>query len=143
MEKLSGILAGSPRVTAADMKEANPVRSGAPSFGRSEVGVRSERMDVDGMKQSSEVQKEMSDWKSKDFKHAAIAKDMSDKFFAKPKKEDSTRVDDGSANHEVEINYKPMLEDRNLSSSYESSPETNMQQPPGLYPKGSFVNYVA
>ena len=43
MEKISSILAGSPRIKAVDMEEDHPVRPGAPTFGRKEGSTSSQR----------------------------------------------------------------------------------------------------
>ena len=43
MEKVSSILAGSPRVKAVDLGEDHPVRPGAPTFGRKEGTTSAQR----------------------------------------------------------------------------------------------------
>jgi len=43
MEKMSSILAASPRIKAVDLEEDHPVRPGAPSFGRKEGSTASQR----------------------------------------------------------------------------------------------------
>ena len=83
MEKISSIIPGSSRVTSVDMKESSPVRAGTPGFGRAEAQAGRERESKDTVKAASEAQTEMHDWRAKDAKHAAIAKDMADKFFSK------------------------------------------------------------
>ncbi len=152
MEKISSILPGTARVTSVDMKEANPVRSGTPGFGRAEAPMNRERTSPDGIKQSAEAQLDTHDWRSKDLKHASIAKDMADKFFAKNKKDidDVGPVSDDRissvASGLQKISTKELSEQsENTESEIEAglaNPE-KLSQPAGLHPKGSFINYVA
>ncbi len=82
MEKISGILPSSSRVSSVDMKEAAPVRPGTPSFGRPE-GVSSLKKAKIGETASAaaSLSRERLDWKSKDMQNAAMARDVADRFF--------------------------------------------------------------
>jgi hypothetical protein len=151
MEKISSILPGTARVTSVDMKESNPVRSGAPGFGRAEAHMNRERTSPEGIRQAAENQLDTHDWRSKDVKHAAIAKDMADKFFAKNKKdvEDVGPVSDdrisSTAGMQKMLTKEVGEENQNMESEIEagiSNPE-KLSQPAGLHPKGSFINYTA
>ncbi len=153
MEKISSILPGSSRVTSVDMKEAGPVRSGTPGFGRAEAQAGRERPSADTIKQATEAQTEMHDWRTKDMKHAAIAKEMSDKFFTK-NKVDIEEIPSQAGERTSTIagavvkaaKSREMLEENeDMQSEIESgiaNPEARTQ-PPGLHPKGSFINYAA
>ncbi len=154
MEKISSILPGSSRVTSVDMKESSPVRSGTPGFGRAEAQAGRERPSADTIKQASEAQTEMHDWRAKDLKHATIAKELSDKFFSKNKVDNEdlpTRNQErlsgltGEAGSKISKSRDILEENEELQSEIEagiSNPETR-SQPAGLHPKGSFINYVA
>jgi hypothetical protein len=155
MEKISGIISSSPRVTSVDMKESSPVRSGTPGFGRAEAQVGRERASGDTMKQATEAQNEMHDWRSKDAKHAAIAKDMADKFFSKnkvdveatpaPNEERISSIAGAAASKLAQS--REMLEEHEAGQgdieSAISNPDARSAQPAGLHPKGSFINYAA
>lgn len=82
MEKISGIIPSSSRVASVDMREAAPVRPGTPSFGRPE-GVSSLRQAKlgDTAAAATKIGKERLDWKSKDKQQAAMARELSDRFF--------------------------------------------------------------
>lgn len=92
MEKISGIIPGSARVTAVDMRDTSPVRPGTPAFGRPEInkGVDDLKQEL-GMNSTSQkaiaAHNELTDWRSKDAKHAAVVGELTDKFFVKPQKE--------------------------------------------------------
>ena len=154
MEKISSIIPGSSRVTSVDMKESSPVRAGTPSFGRAEAQVGRERETKETTKAATEAQAEMHDWRSKDAKHAAIAKDMADKFFSKnkvdveePGSPNEERISSLAAGAAKNMKSREMLEENeNMQGEIESgvsNPEARSSQPPGLHPKGSFINYAA
>ena len=153
MEKISSILPGSSRVTSVDMKESSPVRSGTPGFGRAEAQAGRERPSAEAIKQSTEAQNEMHDWRSKDVKHAAIAKEMSDKFFSKNKVDieeapAATERTSALANTAAKLSKGREMFEENEDMQGEieagvANPEARLQQPAGLHPKGSFINYVA
>lgn len=95
MEKISGIIPSSARVTSVDMKESPPVRSGTPTFGRAE-SVPSARKAKIGETASvaAGMNKERLDWKSKDMQNAAVARDLSDRFFTGNQKTAGKAVQD-------------------------------------------------
>ncbi len=154
MEKISSILSGSPRVTSVDMKESSPVRSGTPGFGRAEAHVSRERPSTDSLKQATDAHAEVHDWRSKDVKHAAIAKEMSNRFFAKNKVdiEEIPQPSEGrlaaftaAAEYKVSSAQEMLDENEAMHSDIQAgitNPEAR-SQPAGLHPKGSFINYVA
>lgn len=82
MDKISGIIPSSSRVASVDMRDAPPVRPGTPSFGRPE-GVSSLRDAKIGQTaaRAGRINQERLDWKSKDMQNAAVAREMSDRFF--------------------------------------------------------------
>lgn len=88
MEKISGILPGSARLSAVDLKES-PVRPGTPSFGRPE-GVSSLREAMlarpaitSSATRAANLQIDQLDWRAKDQRSATIAADIAEKFFIK------------------------------------------------------------
>lgn len=87
MEKISGILPGSARLSAVDLKES-PVRPGTPSFGRPE-GVSSlreammARPAIIGTQRIQNLQTDQLDWRAKDARSAAMAAEIAEKFFIK------------------------------------------------------------
>lgn len=109
MDKISGIIPGSARVTAVDLKEASPVRPGTPSFGRPE-GVSSLKeaaklaaiqnagsnlgqnfgqnigSNVGTSQKALAAHTEMAGWRAKDAKNAALAAELSERFFIRNQK---------------------------------------------------------
>lgn len=86
MEKISGIIPKSPRVSAVDLKESAPVRPGTPSFGRLEGANALRDNPTQGestARRSNAIREQQIDWRSKETRQAAIASDMSEKFFMK------------------------------------------------------------
>ncbi len=118
MEKISGIIPSSARVTSVDLKES-PVRPGAPSFGRPQAAAGKDSITTNGeaMKKASDMFASQTDWRSKDARQAAMVNDVSNAFFMK-------RVEP-AATETVATSSAPL------------------QQPEGLYPKGSFIDRVA
>lgn len=155
MEKISSIIPSSSRVTSVDMKESSPVRSGTPGFGRAEAQAGRDRGAGETAKAATEAQTEMHDWRAKDAKHASIAKDMADKFFSKNKVDieeagipGEERMSSLAANAASKMSKSRDILDENESMQGEiesgiSNPEARGSQPPGLHPKGSFINYAA
>lgn len=84
MEKISGIVPSSPRTKAVDLRDAPPVRPGAPGFGRPE-GVSSLREARIGetAARAADLSREQLGWRTKDQKQAAMARDVSERFFRK------------------------------------------------------------
>jgi hypothetical protein len=82
MEKISGILPSSSRVSSVDMRDAAPIRPGTPSFGRPE-GVSSLRDAKIGetAARAAKINQDRLDWKSKDLNQAAMAREISESFF--------------------------------------------------------------
>jgi hypothetical protein len=82
MEKISGILPSSSRVSSVDMRDAAPIRPGTPSFGRPE-GVSSLRDAKIGetAARAVKINQDRLDWKSKDLNQAAMAREISESFF--------------------------------------------------------------
>lgn len=82
MEKISGILPSSSRVSSVDMRDAPPVRPGTPGFGRPE-GVSSLRDARIGetASRAAKINQDRLDWKSKDLSQAAMAREISESFF--------------------------------------------------------------
>ena len=117
MEKISGIIPSSARVAAVDMKDS-PVRPGTPAFGRPQgaSGTASVTSNGEAMKKASDMFASQTDWRAKDTRQAALVNEVSNAFFMK--------------------------------KTAEAAPETvaataALQQPEGLYPRGSFIDRVA
>lgn len=174
MEKISGILHGSPRLMSVDMKEAAPIRPGTPSFGRpqgvSSLKDVSNEIGMSTAQRAINVQDEMSEWRAKDAKHAALAADISDRFFGRKAEVDERPIERPI----VELGASPL---RGFERSVESRPAgfktdrigglraasvstpaaramiedfdqeaeepMELEQPEGIYPRGSFIDRVA
>lgn len=159
MEKISGIIPSSSRVASVDMKEAPPVRPGTPGFGRAEgvSALREQTMNGGNTAQrSSGIQAEHLDWRSKDLQHANVAKQVSDRFFAKNKQtaDEVSDVESSSMNRglQVSANSRPAgfktdevgsfraTSNRYAASEENEEPGPQLAQPEGLFPKGSFLD---
>ncbi len=169
MEKISGIVKTSPRLSSVDLKEAAPVRPGVPAFGRPEgISTLTQQQQSLGMnaslattaQKSAGVQAQVLDWRAKDAQNAAIAAEMSNRFFLKNTTTAET-VQPGETQalgpmHMAGVSSKPAgfksdamfkvgpsvfapIADENVAES-EGASEVVLQQPEGLYPKGSFVD---
>jgi hypothetical protein len=170
MDKISGILSASSRVTAVDMKEATPVRTGVPAFGRpeKEASVRAPSSLGQTAMKSAGVQAEVQDWKSKDAERAAIAAKMSDQFFNKTPAAPVERPMKSSVRETESMGstHLPMLMSEASSTpagfktdeagsfraasrqmptlnSFDDDEEITLKQPDGLFPKGSFIDRTA
>jgi hypothetical protein len=138
MEKISGIIPKSARVSSVDMKDAAPVRPGTPAFGRPE-GVSSLRDAAVGQTaaRASKIHAERMDWKSKDLSQAAMARELSENFF-------KSRV----SRPEV-TEMEPQVQSVEIPSEdvFNSVPheleESSSEVPKELYPKGSFLDVQA
>ncbi|MES2964875.1 MAG: hypothetical protein V4760_13370 [Bdellovibrionota bacterium] len=168
MQKISGILASSPRLQSVDMKDAAPVRPGTPLFGRPE-GVSSLRaaavpqMEVPTTAQRSVgIQMDQMDWRSRDQHKAAIVQEMSNRFFMKndkPVVQQEVDVTNGAGAYAggmpvglVAVESRPTgFKSDDLTVPRSSvrpdmtfddveDETTELQQPEGLYPKGSFID---
>jgi hypothetical protein len=177
MDKISGIIPSSARVTAVDMKES-AVRPGTPSFGRPEgsSALREAAATAGPVEttasRSAGIHQAQLDWRSKDAKNAAIASEMSNKFFMKAKPEPAELEEDDEP-----VKNIPVLQTSQFSKApqnVESRPagfktddsgflraasakpeiafkappkgadeEPILQQPEGLYPKGFFLDRSA
>ena len=78
MEKLSSILPSNPRIKSVDLKDAKPVRPGAPSYGIP-VGTNSvqDRVTIRGQ----DIQESMTYRNPKEMRSAKIAEEVTRKFF--------------------------------------------------------------
>lgn len=88
MEKISGILSSSPRVSSVDLKSSLPVRPGVPSFGRPQGEVTQVRMDgrTTAEKAVAEHMKLQDKRRGEEF-HSEIARDLSHQFFIQNSKD--------------------------------------------------------
>lgn len=88
MEKISGIVPSSPRTRKVDVSSSQPVRPGAPAFGRN-VGKNSlgENTAIDRVQLGVSQLPDSPGYKNKTEKmHAQLVADMNKKFFAKDSK---------------------------------------------------------
>ena len=171
MEKISGIIPSSARVASVDMREAAPVRPGTPGFGRPE-GVNNLRdrelsraMAAPIGERSVEIQQAQLDWRGKEERGAAIAKTMSDRFFAGRKSDIDTGAPMGgavtagadmgrmaplaiTAAEGRPVNNRD-LDARALGAGqrgFAGASVTDMDSEPGkdeFFPKGSFIDFKA
>ena len=175
MDKISSILKSSPRVMAVDMRESGPVRPGTPAFGRMESAsakiaggaaemngeMGREVNPMETAKRANAVAVNLADWRNKDQKQAALAADLSNKFFSKPVVEEelenkemgrelqmpalrqmtmSDRASTPTGFKTDEMNSMRSLANRSFDAGNEMS---MLAQPEGLYPKGSFIDRTA
>ena len=135
MQKISSILPSSPRVLSVDMKESNPIRPGMPSFGRPE-GVSTVRQRNDDLSfKASEAQGQMNDWRTKDTQKAAMAKEISDRFFQERTKESvQNKIEAKPVESEEQIAEAPIAEGE------EAVVVETLNPPGGPFPKGSFID---
>ncbi|MCB0356251.1 MAG: hypothetical protein KDD40_04550 [Bdellovibrionales bacterium] len=82
MQKISGILPSSSRVTAVDVKEGGVVRPGAPSFGRpmGESNLFKNSV-IRSAHQAIQKQNELWDAREDEQNHSKTIQDMADAFF--------------------------------------------------------------
>lgn len=165
MEKISGIIPSSPRLSSVDLNEASPVRPGTPSFGRPQgVSTLSEpSVSMDTARKGAAIHREMMDWRSKDERDAAMVAEMSNRFFVKNQRRAEKVVDIDSPSMaptlQTSIRSNPagfktdevgsLAAVSSLRSDigrpdvgFESDVSgSSVEQPAGLYPKGSFIDY--
>lgn len=113
MDKISGIIPSSARVTNVDMKDAPPSRAAIPGADRG-VGAMS-NIGVDQVPGTPA-------WKSKEARQASLAAEVSNSFFMKSKPEASESPSAGMK---------------------DVPPPPRAPQPEGLFPKGSFIDRSA
>ena len=162
MDKISGIVKASPRLTSVDLRDAAPVRPGTPSFGRPEaVSSLKEPLSFGvATPKSVSIQNEALDWRAKDSQKAAIATELSEKFFIKNRTQaEPARMQESSAvlvmpivmprpetmskpagfKTDVAAETSPMRFDSEVFADEDES-AVELQQPEGLFPKGSFID---
>ena len=170
MDKISGIIPSSARVTSVDMRESSPVRPGTPNFGRAE-GSSSLKEAAMKAAQLSTGEKalgahaEQADWRSKDAQHASLVTELSDKFFnrnqkvAEPMRESDPQMNMPALRaSEMSVSSRPSGFKTDDAGSFRASMRpsasafgaddelaetTTLRQPEGLYPKGSFIDRSA
>lgn len=171
MDKISGILGSSPRLQAVDLKDS-PVRPGTPSFGRPEGSSALKVASMPAFEVPTTAQRgvgahqELMDWRSKDQRSAAMAAELSNRFFMKPTpvQEQTVDVTNGAGAYASTLpigfnavesrptGFKgddlmaprstvrppaPIIDDEDDGDTME------LQQPEGLFPKGSFIDRTA
>lgn len=102
MEKISGIVPSSPRTRKVDVSSSQPVRPGAPEFGR-HVGKNSlaENTAIDRIQLGVNQLPDLPGYKNKTDKiHAQLVADMNRKFFAKDPKQITEEIRSQMANEQ-------------------------------------------
>jgi hypothetical protein len=158
MQKISGILGPSARVTSVDMKEAGTVRPGMPGFGRPEgvSTLRERRAEADAMVRAPQLLQTQFDLRTKEGQQAKKAAEVSDGFFMKNNRE-ATVAEPAQENGEEMVDVliaiplqvaasdlEPVAS-KPAQADYDTVGAVSKEQsaPQGLYPKGSFVDVVA
>lgn len=148
MEKISGILKPSSRVTSVDLKDAPPVRPGMPTFGRPEgvSSLRDRGRGYDGAEAAQENQGAMMHWRTKESQNSRAAEQIADRFFMNGEREPVRSINKSAPElpsmGEADVQREP-------ASTKEAAPRENPLNeedgpvPGELYPKGSFINAVA
>lgn len=143
MQKISGILAGSPRVMSVDMKDAPPVRPGTPGFGRPEgvSSLRDRAGAADAVKKANDLQVGMLAARAQEGGQSEVAARLATDFFMKNKHE--VAETDALMIMPVAVEM-PRAEDalEEVAISRETT-SGSVPDPDGLYPKGSFIDRVA
>jgi hypothetical protein len=95
VQKISGILPGSSRVTSVDLKASRPVRPGVPGFGaplgESNLKDQVTRSQLT-MQDPNSI--EVPRWRSKEDNNAEIARSLSDQFFRRRVEEPAPEIND-------------------------------------------------
>jgi hypothetical protein len=170
MEKISGIIPSTQRVSSVDLKDAAPVRPGTPSFGRPQ-GISSlakpmisTQSDINRLAPMSTavaatgLMPEKLTWRQEDQRKANAAAEVSNAFFMKNTTE-AEPVHDIEPVRLIPVDEMPA---RSVPSGFKSDTlsamraampvtsyddgfdsEPEIQQPEGLYPKGSFLDKTA
>lgn len=163
MDKISGILPSSSRVASVDMKEANPVRPGTPSFGRPEgaSALRDAKLGTTASRAAG-ISREQLDWRSKDMQNAATVRELADNFFKGNQKSandqtiekvtdfEMNRGSTGATKASKPTGFDIDALDRTTgsaayagASAIESAMDETSSQPDGLHPRGSFIDVRA
>jgi hypothetical protein len=160
MQKISGILGPSARVTSVDMKDAPPVRPGMPGFGRAEgvSSLRQRNQEVDALVRAPQLLQQQFDLRTKEGQHAKMVNQVSESFFMKNNR-DATITQPGqkteSGEEMVDVMVAIPLQiaaselepvaSKPAQADYDSvsAAAKESSAPEGLYPKGSFVDVVA
>lgn len=165
MDKISGIIPSSPRLQSVDLKDAAPVRPGTPSFGRPE-GVSSLNKPPmistapETARRGAAIHEQRMDWRSEDARKANMAAEMSNSFFMKNDKK-AEPVRDIEPVRLIPVDQMPAMSTpagfktdsvgslkaaitpiSSFDDGFDSEPQ-QLEQPEGLYPKGSFINRTA
>ena len=159
MQKISGILGASARVTSVDMKDAPPVRPGMPGFGRPE-GVSSLRQRAvaapptpDALSAAPQLFQDQMGIRSKEAQQAKMAAEVSNSFFMKKREQ----VEQAPAANEQMVDVVLAMPAQVPASQIDAIASKPAQadydevaavakeafEPDALYPKGSFVDVVA
>jgi hypothetical protein len=148
MQKISGILSASSRVTSVDMKEAPPVRPGTPGFGRPEgvSSLRERPSAVDALRKGRQIQDDLFSARSKESQQAESVAQMSDRFFSRNSREaDSVDRTEVLVAIPVAIEMDPAESNPAgfRTDSVTASLKESESEPDGLYPRGSFIDKTA
>lgn len=146
MDKISGILPSSARVSSVNLSDAGTVRPGAPGFGRAEgASALRDAKTGETAGRAAKLSQEQLDWRSKDMKNAATVRELSDRFFRGNEKPASDREIQSVI--EKEVNLAPIRTGTpSVPAGFDfDSPQsaTSEDQPEGLHPRGSFVDVRA
>jgi hypothetical protein len=163
VDKISGIIPQSHRVSSVDMKDAAPIRPGMPSFGRPQgVSSLNKGPNVaalgDTASKAMVEHEELSGWKAADKAKADAVQSVSNSFFMKNTKE-AEPVNDIEPVRLIPVDQMParskpagfkseigsMKSEMGAIASFEDGfeGEPELQQPEGLFPKGSFIDRTA
>lgn len=149
MQKISGILSGSPRVLSVDMKDAPPVRPGTPGFGRPEgvSSLRDRASAIDAVKRARELQDGQMAIRSKETEQAEMASKLAEGFFLRNMRD----AEPASAGGSDFVGAIPVMAEEVAAQSRPAGFNHDAAQalrepvvdPEVLYPKGSFIDKVA
>jgi hypothetical protein len=175
MDKISGIIPSSARVSSVDLKESSPVRPGTPNFGRPEGNsslkgastaerAAATAAQLEAPVKAPSMQKEATDWRTKDTMQAKLVNEVSNNFFMKntsqaeapsrgstafpsnPNSMKALSFSDpsnlaGFKDEEIGSFQAPSLGGHAMAEDEEG--QVTLKQPEGLYPRGSFIDRTA
>jgi hypothetical protein len=157
MEKISGIVPSSRRVASVDLKSAQPVRPGVPTFGRPQgISSLSDSNKPTTAERAISKQKEMFEKRTQSASQPQLVQDMADKFFMQ-KRQAAEPVEDFDLNIGWQVPVREINPDFSFIDDTEkvsistpvletpvyAQPESVPENEREFTPPGSFLDVVA
>jgi hypothetical protein len=141
MEKISHIVRGNARVAAVDLKGSSAVRPGVPTFGRpnGESPQVTEKGETTAARVTA-IQNEMNEIKRVGGEDRAVGQ-MADQFFMTHVRRPDEEVAPVSAKNKLSAKEADVESTEELMAG--ESPQTEISQPTGFKPRGTYVDVRA